>query len=58
MIDWSGPPEVLQIGYDDNRIKLAWIVQLKKILTLPVVLKTLLASNHFKFVGVNVGADV
>jgi hypothetical protein len=25
-IIWSGLPEVLQIGYDDNGIKLAWLI--------------------------------
>jgi hypothetical protein len=45
MINWSGLPELLQIGYDDNGIKLAWLIQLKKISKLHVALKTLLASQ-------------
>jgi hypothetical protein len=59
MINRSGLPEVLQIGYyDDYGIKLAWIIHLKKILKLPVALKILLALDRFKFVEVNVGVDV
>jgi hypothetical protein len=58
MINWSGLLEVLQIGYDDNGIKLAWLIHLKKISKLPVALRTLLASCHIKFVGVNVGVDM
>jgi hypothetical protein len=46
MMNRSGLPEVLYIGYDNNRIKLAWIIQLKKISKLPVALKTLLAPDQ------------
>jgi hypothetical protein len=55
-LEWSS--RSASIGYDDNGIKQAWIIQLKKISKIPVALKTLLASDRFKFVGVNVGADV
>jgi hypothetical protein len=58
MINWSGLPEVLQIGYDNDGTKMAWLIHLKKIPKLPPVLKILLESPNFKFVGVNVGADV
>jgi hypothetical protein len=47
-INWSGLPEVLYIGYDNNGIKLAWIIQLKKISKLPVALNTLLAPDQWQ----------
>ena len=58
-INWSGAPELLQIGFSEDGVKKAWLIPLQRMASkIPPALKTFLTCPKFEFVGVNVGHDV